>query len=55
MKRISWKHLCNLDVPYFPILIKEFYSTLAIRENGLYVVVRKIVIRITEDILGHVF
>ena len=54
MKEMSWGHLCSLDLPCFPILIKKIYNTLAIRENGLYVVVRKIVIRITEEILGHV-
>ena len=46
--------MCNLDVHCYPALIKEFYNTLAIGENGLYAVVRKIVIRVTEDILGHV-
>ena len=54
MKEMSQGHLCNLDVPYFSALIKEFYNTLVIKKNGLYAVVRKIVIRIIEDILGHV-
>ena len=54
MKGMSWGHLCNLDVPCFPILIKKFYNTLAIGENGLYAVVRRVTIKITEEILGNV-
>ena len=46
--------MCNLDVPCYPALIKEFYNALAIGKNGLYAVVRKVTIRIIEDILGHV-
>ena len=54
MKGMSQGYLCNLDVPYFSALIKEFYNTLAIGENGLYAVIRKVTIKITEEILGHV-
>ena len=35
MKGMSWGSLCNLDVPCYLTLIKEFYNTLAIGENGL--------------------
>ena len=54
MKGMSWRLLCNLDAPCYLALIKEFYNTLAIGENGLYALVRKVTIRIIADILGHV-
>ena len=54
MKRMSWGPLCNLDIPCYLALIKEFYNTLAIGEHGLYAMIRNITIRIAEDILGHV-
>ena len=55
MKGMSWVHLCSLDVPYFFTLIKKFYNTLAIRENVLYAIVRKITINVIEEILRHIF
>ena len=54
MKGMSWRFLCNLDAPYFLPLIKEFYNTLAIRKIGLYAVVKRVTIKITEEILGRV-
>ena len=35
-------------------LIKDFYNTLALGENGLYVVVKRVTIKITKKILERV-
>ena len=54
MKGMSWEYLCSLDVPCFSALIKKFYNTLAIGENGLYAIVKRVTIKITEDILESI-
>ena len=41
-------------MPCFLALIKEFYNTLAIGENVLYAIVKRVTIKITEDMLGSV-
>ena len=54
MKSMSWEFLCSLDLPSYPALMKEFYNTLAIGQNGLYVVVKRIIIKIDEEVLGRI-
>ena len=54
MKGMSWEFLCNLDLPSYPALMKEFYNTLAIGEYGLYAVLRRVPIKINEEILGSI-
>ena len=54
MRGISWGFLCNLDLPSYPAIMKEFYNTLAIGENGLYALVKRVTVKINEEILGRI-
>ena len=46
--------MCSLDEVCYPALVKEFYNTLSIENDGIYAVVRRVTIQLNEDILGQI-
>ena len=54
MKGMGWEFLCSLDKVCYPALVKEFYNTLSIGNDGVYAVVRRVTIQLNEDILGQI-
>ena len=54
MQGMDWEFLCSLDEVCYPALVKEFYNTLSIENDGIYAVVRRVIIQLNEDILGRI-
>ena len=51
---MSFETLCNLDVPIYPNLVKEFYGTLARSFGGFTSTVKGITMNITHLLLGRI-
>ena len=49
MQGMGWEFLCSLDEVCYPALVKEFYNTLSIRNDGVYTVVRRVTIQLNEE------
>ena len=51
---MSWGHLCSLDLPMYPNLVREFYGTLDRRSNEFISTVRGKELNITTNLIGEI-
>ena len=54
LRRMSFETICNLDVPIYPNLIREFYGTLARGSGGFTCTVRGVSMTITHLLLDRI-